>query len=111
MPTWESFLSLKCYGDTYKRIRKEQDNIRLGFEVDYDRVIFSSESRILQDKTQGILLSKTDFVYTRLTHSLEVCVVGISLGRFRTNPPNKLPVRSLDFFIKSMRNFKMLQKN
>ena len=81
MPTWESFLSLKCHGDTYKRIRKEQDNIRLGFEVDYDRVIFFSESRSLQDKTQVILLSKTDFVYTRLTHSLEVCVVGRSLGR------------------------------
>ncbi|MGK0323503.1 MAG: dGTPase, partial [Psychroserpens sp.] len=53
----------------------------LGFEVDYDRIIFSSEFRSLQDKTQVVPLSKTDFVHTRLTHSLEVSVVGRSLGR------------------------------
>lgn len=78
---WEQLLSLKRYGDTNKRIRKEQDETRLGFEVDYDRVIFSSEFRSLQDKTQVIPLSQTDFVHTRLTHSLEVSVVGRSLGR------------------------------
>ena len=78
---WEQLLSLKRYGDTHKRLRKEQDETRLGFEVDYDRVIFSSAFRSLQDKTQVIPLSKTDFVHTRLTHSLEVSVVGRSLGR------------------------------
>ncbi|WP_418603619.1 deoxyguanosinetriphosphate triphosphohydrolase [Hwangdonia sp.] len=78
---WEQLLSLKRSGDTNKRIRKEQDETRLGFEVDYDRIIFSSEFRSLQDKTQVIPLSKTDFVHTRLTHSLEVSVVGRSLGR------------------------------
>jgi len=49
--------------------------------VDYDRVIFSSEFRSLQDKTQVIPMSHTGFVHTRLTHSLEVSVVGRSLGR------------------------------
>lgn len=78
---WEQLLSLKRFGDTHKRLRKEQDETRLGFEVDYDRVIFSSEFRSLQDKTQVIPLSQTDFVHTRLTHSLEVSVVGRSLGR------------------------------
>ena len=78
---WEQLLSLKRFGDTNKRLRKEQDETRLGFEVDYDRVIFSSEFRSLQDKTQVIPLSQTDFVHTRLTHSLEVSVVGRSLGR------------------------------
>ena len=78
---WEQLLSLKRFGDTNKRLRKEQDETRLGFEVDYDRVIFSSEFRSLQDKTQVIPLSKTSFVHTRLTHSLEVSVVGRSLGR------------------------------
>lgn len=78
---WEQLLSLKRFGDTNKRLRKEQDETRLGFEVDYDRIIFSSEFRSLQDKTQVIPLSKTDFVHTRLTHSLEVSVVGRSLGR------------------------------
>ncbi|MDX1270796.1 deoxyguanosinetriphosphate triphosphohydrolase [Bizionia paragorgiae] len=79
--TWEELLSLKRFGDTNKRLRKEQDETRLGFEVDYDRIIFSSEFRSLQDKTQVIPLSQTDFAHTRLTHSLEVSVVGRSLGR------------------------------
>ncbi len=78
---WEQLLSLKRFGDTNKRLRQEEDETRLGFEVDYDRVIFSSEFRSLQDKTQVIPLSQTDFVHTRLTHSLEVSVVGRSLGR------------------------------
>jgi dGTPase len=81
MMQWERLLSLKRQGDTNKRLRSEQDETRLGFEVDYDRIIFSSAFRSLQDKTQVIPLSKTDFVHTRLTHSLEVAVVGRSLGR------------------------------
>ncbi len=78
---WETLLSLKRYGDHSKRLRSEQDHLRLGFEVDYDRIIFSTAFRSLQDKTQVIPFSKTDFVHTRLTHSLEVSVVGRSLGR------------------------------
>jgi dGTPase len=78
---WEQLLSLKRFGDTQKRIRKEQNETRIGFEVDYDRIIFSDYFRSLQDKTQVVPLSKTDFVHTRLTHSLEVSVVGRSLGR------------------------------
>lgn len=81
MMQWEQLLSLKRQGDTSKRLRKEQDDTRLGFEVDYDRIIFSAPFRSLQDKTQVIPLSKTDFVHTQLTHSLEVSVVGRSLGR------------------------------
>lgn len=78
---WEQLLSLRRQGDTGKRLRSEQDDTRLGFEVDYDRIIFSAAFRSLQDKTQVIPLSKTDFVHTRLTHSLEVSVVGRSIGR------------------------------
>ncbi len=78
---WEQLLSLKRFGDTQKRKRIDQDETRVGFEVDYDRVIFSDSFRSLQDKTQVIPLSQTDFVHTRLTHSLEVSVVGRSLGR------------------------------
>lgn len=78
---WEQLLSLKRFGDTTERLRKDQDETRLGFEVDFDRIIFSDSFRSLQDKTQVIPLSKTDFVHTRLTHSLEVSVVARSLGR------------------------------
>lgn len=78
---WEQLLSLKRFGDVQKRPRIAQDETRLGFEVDFDRIIFSSAFRSLQDKTQVIPLSETDFVHTRLTHSLEVSVVGRTLGR------------------------------
>ena len=78
---WEQLLSLKRFGDTQIRLRSQQDETRLGFEVDYDRIIFSDSFRSLQDKTQVVPLSKTDFVHTRLTHSLEVSVVARSLGR------------------------------
>lgn len=74
-------MSLKRFGDIQIRPRKDQDETRLGFEVDYDRIIFSDSFRSLQDKTQVVPLSKTDFVHTRLTHSLEVSVVARSLGR------------------------------
>jgi dGTPase len=43
--------------------------------VNYDRIIFSAAFRSLQDKTQVIPLSKQTLC-TRLTHSLEVSVVG-----------------------------------
>ncbi len=78
---WKQLLSLKRYGDTEIRHRHLQDETRLGFEVDYDRIIFSDSFRSLQDKTQVIPLSDADFVHTRLTHSLEVSVVGRTLGR------------------------------
>ncbi|MFL2571937.1 MAG: dGTP triphosphohydrolase [Flavobacteriaceae bacterium] len=78
---WEQLLSLRRHGDKQKRLRTDQDPTRSGFEVDYDRIIFSAAFRNLQDKTQVIPFSKTDFVHTRLTHSLEVSVVGRSLGR------------------------------
>jgi len=78
---WEKLLSLKRHGDDFKRKRIDQDETRLGFDVDYDRIIFSSEFRSLQDKTQVVPFSQGDFVHTRLTHSLETSVVGRSLGR------------------------------
>jgi dGTPase len=78
---WQQLLSLKRFGDTESRPRLLQNETRLGFEVDYDRVIFSDTFRSLQNKTQVVPLSNVDFVHTRLTHSLEVSVVGRSLGR------------------------------
>ena len=78
---WEKLLSLNKYGDTKQRLRRDEHETRLSFDMDYDRVVFSSAFRSLQDKTQVIPLSHTGFVHTRLTHSLEVSVVGRSLGR------------------------------
>lgn len=53
---------------------------RTSFQQDFDRIIFSSSFRRLKDKTQVFPLSHSDYVRTRLTHSLEACSVGRSLG-------------------------------
>ena len=54
---------------------------RNDFERDYDRLIFSSPFRRLQNKTQVFPLDKSDFIRTRLTHSLEVSSFAKSLGQ------------------------------
>ena len=53
---------------------------RSQFQKDFDRIVFSPAFRRLQDKTQVFPLPESDFVHTRLTHSLEVSVVSRSLG-------------------------------
>lgn len=53
---------------------------RTDFQRDFDRVVFSSAFRRMQDKTQVFPLSKVDYVRTRLTHSLEAASIGRSLG-------------------------------
>ncbi len=53
---------------------------RSQFQKDFDRIVFSPAFRRLQDKTQVFPLPESDFVHTRLTHSLEVSVVGRSIG-------------------------------
>ena len=68
------------------RVGKSPDNSqscedRSDFDKDYDRIIYSSAFRRLQDKTQVFPLSRSDYIRTRLTHSLEVSCVGRSLGR------------------------------
>lgn len=57
------------------------DNVRTSFIRDYDRLIFSSAFRRLQNKTQVFPLPGAVFVHNRLTHSLEVASVGRSLGK------------------------------
>src|SRR3984885_5120566 len=57
------------------------DPARTSFLRDYDRIIFSSAFRRLQNKTQVFPLPGAVFVHNRLTHSLEVASVGRSLGK------------------------------
>ena len=49
-------------------------------EKDYNAIVSSSAFRRLQDKTQVFPLDKSDFVRTRLTHSLEVSTIARQLG-------------------------------
>lgn len=55
--------------------------MRSEFEKDYHRIIGSASFRRLQDKTQVFPLDKSDFIRTRLTHSLEVSSFARSLGQ------------------------------
>lgn len=56
------------------------EDIRSQFQRDYDRIIFSSPFRRLQNKTQVFPLPGSVFVHNRLTHSLEVASVGRSIA-------------------------------
>src|SRR6202000_283301 len=61
--------------------RVDDPSVRTSFLRDYDRIIFSSAFRRLQNKTQVFPLPGPVFVHNRLTHSLEVASVGRSLGK------------------------------
>ena len=91
---WEELLSSKRYGEYYykndqdnigqvseKRITYQNSDLRSEFEKDYHRIIISASLRRLQDKTQVFPLDKSDFIRTRLTHSLEVSSLAKSLGQ------------------------------
>src|SRR3954452_11642762 len=68
---------------TEKRVGSDKTSTgtRSGFQRDFDRLVFSSAFRRLQNKTQVFPLPGTAFVHNRLTHSLEVASVGRSLGK------------------------------
>jgi dGTPase len=74
---WTQLLSGKRLGMEEYNERKHR---RTDFQRDYDRLIFSSPFRRLQNKTQVFPLPGSIFVHNRLTHSLEVSCVGRSLG-------------------------------
>lgn len=75
---WSTIMSAdrirSCGGSNSTDLRSE-------FEKDYHRIIVSASFRRLQDKTQVFPLDKSDFIRTRLTHSLEVSSVARSLGQ------------------------------
>ena len=76
---WETLLSERRRSDRGKPARRGFD-LRSEFEKDYHRIIGSASFRRLQDKTQVFPLDRSDFIRTRLTHSLEVSSVARSLG-------------------------------
>ena len=77
---WASLYTTQRTGDA-ERKNAAQDILRNSFLRDYDRIIFSSAFRRLQNKTQVFPLPGAIFVHNRLTHSLEVASVGRSLGK------------------------------
>ena len=75
---WDKLLNSQRLGDSRKNY--DSFNHRSAFQRDFDRIIFSSAFRRMQDKTQVFPVPESDFVHNRLTHSLEVAMVGRSLG-------------------------------
>lgn len=74
--TWGNCFSSRRFG-----MDSNEKGIRTEYERDWDRIIFSSPFRRLQNKTQVFPLPEEVFVHNRLTHSLEVASVGRSLGK------------------------------
>lgn len=94
---WEQLYSPKRTGSERKN-PSGPDAIRTSFLRDYDRIIFSSAFRRLQNKTQVFPLPGPVFVHNRLTHSLEVASVGRSLGKAVGDAlAGKYPQQSEDF--------------
>ena len=75
---WKQLISNKRLGQEHRHPERHDD--RTEFKRDYDRLIFSAPFRRLQNKTQVFPLPGSVFVHNRLTHSLEVASVGMSLG-------------------------------
>ena len=75
---WKQLISNKRFGQEHKHAERHDD--RSEFKRDYDRLIFSSAFRRLQNKTQVFPLPGSIFVHNRLTHRLEVASVGMSIG-------------------------------
>src|ERR1700722_8975663 len=74
---WTKLLSQeRLYGRSFPAT----ENSRSEYQRDYDRIVFSSAFRRLQDKTQVFPLSQSDYTRTRLTHTLEASSVGRTLG-------------------------------
>lgn len=82
--TWDKLLSPIRLGAERDEVL-DSSYTRTQFQRDYDRIIFSSPFRRLQNKTQVFPLPGSVFVHNRLTHSLEVASVGRSLGNILVN--------------------------
>lgn len=75
---WEQLINDKRFG--LEQYHNTNAGVRSDFQRDYDRLVFSSPFRRLQNKTQVFPLPGSIFVHNRLTHSMEVACVGRSLA-------------------------------
>lgn len=79
--TWNRIVSDKRIPDYNNNRVTNLSSLRSEVESDYNRIITSASFRRLQDKTQVFPLDSSDFVRTRLTHSLEVASLAKLIGK------------------------------
>lgn len=94
---WNQIISTTRLGQE-ELVTNDNKHSRTQFQRDYDRIIFSSPFRRMQNKTQVFPLPGSVFVHNRLTHSLEVASVGRSLGTMfveKAERENQLPENPL----------------
>ena len=77
---WEALLSINKLEEEPEEPRYFDRYPINEFEKDYNKIVSSAAFRRLQDKTQVFPLDKSDFVRTRLTHSIEVSTIARQLG-------------------------------
>ncbi len=95
---WNSLYTSKRLGGEHRYEGENIDPIRNAYLRDYDRLIFSSPFRRMQNKTQVFPVPGPIFVHNRLTHSLEVASVGRSLGKaIGVNISKKYPEEDANF--------------
>jgi dGTPase len=95
---WNALYTSKRLGAEHRYAGENTDPIRNAYLRDYDRLIFSSPFRRMQNKTQVFPVPGPIFVHNRLTHSLEVASVGRSLGKaIGVNISKKYPEEDANF--------------
>jgi dGTPase len=95
---WNALYTSKRLGAEHRYTGENTDPIRNAYLRDYDRLIFSSPFRRMQNKTQVFPVPGPIFVHNRLTHSLEVASVGRSLGKaIGVNISKKYPEEDANF--------------
>jgi dGTPase len=82
---WNKLLRISRNSSSDSQLTGKELEARSEFQRDFDRIVFSTAFRRLQDKTQVIPFPEKDFVHNRLTHSIEVSSVGRSLGNLAGN--------------------------
>ena len=92
---WKLLLADKRFREKSETIKSDGRN---PFENDYGRLISSAPIRRLQDKTQVFPLEQSDYIRTRLTHSLEVSYIASSIGQ------------SIEKFLIEQKDIKLEQK-
>ena len=100
---------LNCFTPDRFGLEKGTQSPRSDYERDYDRIIFSSAFRRLQNKTQVYPLPEHVFVHNRLTHSLEAVSVGRSLGQMvgevlAEDEKVKKSASAVDFYRNQLKN-------